>query len=255
MRPVAFAIVVLLAAAAVRAGTVTVSAAISLKESLEQVGRDYAAEGGDAVTFNFDASGRLAQQVKRGAPVDAFVSAGGREVDQLVKAGQADGASRRVVVGNTLVLIVPAGATGGPTSMKDLAKGTGKIAVGDPASVPAGLYAKQALASLGLTYAVAPRLVLAQNVRQVLTYVERDEVSAGLVYSTDAKQAGDKVRVVDTAGADTHDPIEYPAVTITGAAHSAEAKRFLDYLATPTARAVFVAHGFTVPKAQPATRP
>jgi molybdate transport system substrate-binding protein len=243
MRPVAFAIVVLLAAAAVRAGTVTVSAAISLKESLEQVGRDYAAEGGDAVTFNFDASGRLAQQVKRGAPVDAFVSAGGREVDQLVKAGQADGASRRVVVGNTLVLIVPAGATGGPTSMKDLA------------SVPAGLYAKQALASLGLTDAVAPRLVLAQNVRQVLTYVERDEVSAGLVYSTDAKQAGDKVRVVDTAGADTHDPIEYPAVTITGAAHSAEAKRFLDYLATPTARAVFVAHGFTVPKAPPATRP
>ena len=230
------------------AETATVSAAISLKESLEQVGRDYRAKTGDDVRFNFDASGRLAAQVKLGAPVDAFVSAGDREVDDLARGGLVDAASRRVVVDNALVLIVPAAvAAGEPKSLADLATTAGKVAVGDPKSVPAGHYAQQTLAALKLTDAVAPRLVIGQNVRQVLAYVERGEVAAGLVYATDARAAGSAVRVVATAEASTHDPIEYPAVTVTDAPHAAAAKRFLDYLGTPPARAVFVSHGFTVP--------
>jgi len=252
LRLIAF-VAVALAAVAARAETLTVSAAISLKESLEQVGRDYHAKTGDDVRFNFDASGRLEQQIKQGAPVDAFVSAADKEVDDLTKSGQADAATRRVVVGNDLVLIVPAGAGGGPRSFADLATDTGKLAAGDPKSVPAGHYAQQTLAALKLTDAVAPRLVYGQNVRQVLTYVERGEVSAGLVYGTDAKQAGAAVRVVAVADSATHDPIEYPAVVITGSPHAAAASRFLDYLCTPAARAVLVAHGFTVPGEGPAS--
>ena len=243
-----------LAAAATPASAdpITVSAAISLKESLEQVGRDFHARTGDDVRFNFDASGRLEQQIEQGAPVDAFVSAADAEVDDLTRGGQADPATRHVVAGNTLVLVVPPDATpnstAGPTSLADLATTTGKIAAGDPKSVPAGHYAQQTLAAMKLTAAVAPRLVLGQNVRQVLTYVERGEVSAGLVYGTDAKQAGDAVKVVATADPATHDPIEYPAVVIAASTHPAAAKRFVDYLSTPPARAVLVAHGFTVPK-------
>ncbi len=247
MRLIAFLTIALLVTPALRAESFTVSAAISLKESFEQVGRDYHARTGDDVRFNFDASGRLAQQVKQGAPVDAFVSAANREMDDLAAAGRVDPATRRVVAGNTLVLVVPAAATDGPRSLADLATGTGKVAAGDPKSVPAGHYAQQTLAALKLTAAVAPRLVLGQNVRQVLTYVERGEVSAGLVYGTDAQQAGAAVRVVATADASTHDPIEYPAAVIAGSPHAAAAKRFVDYLATPAARAVLVAHGFTVP--------
>ena len=242
------------ATAAARAETVTVAAAISLKESMEQIGKAYHARTGVDVRLTFDASGRLAAQIRQGAPVDAFVSAGQAEVDALVAGGQADKASRRTVVGNTLVLIVPAGSTGGPTSIADLAHATGKLAIGNPKSVPAGHYAQQVLDKLQLTAAVRPRLVMGENVRQVLTYVEQGVVAAGFVYGTDAKAAGDKVRVVATADAADHDPIEYPAVTIVGTAHAAAAKAFLDDLATPASRAVFQAHGFSVPKA-PATKP
>ena len=111
------------------------------------------------------------------------------------------------------------------------------------------------LAKLKLTDAVRPRLVLGQNVRQVLTYVRRGEVSAGLVYATDAKAAGDAVTVVATAAADLHDAIEYPAVTVTGSTHAAAAKRFLDYLRTPAARAVFEGRGFMVAKDATTTKP
>ena len=249
MRVVVASLIVALSAAVARGEALTVSAAISLKETMARIGRDYHAATGDDVHFDLDGSGRLEQQIKQGAPVDAFVSAGDKEVAELVHAGLADPATRRVVADNALVLIVPADAADGPTSLADLAHGTGKVAAGDPQSVPAGLYAEQTLAALHLTDAVAPRLVLGQNVRQVLTYVERGEVAAGLVYATDAKEAGDKVRVVATAEASTHEPIEYPAVALTAAAHPAAAKRFLAYLTTPAARAVFAAHGFTVPAA------
>ncbi len=250
-RAVAFLLAASVAATVARAETFTVSAAISLKESLEQVGRDYHARTGDDVKFNFDASGRLEQQIRQGAPVDAFVSAADQEVDDLTRAGRAVAATRRVVAGNTLVLIVPAPSTGGPASFADLSTGTGKVAAGDPKSVPAGHYAQQTLAALHLTAAVAPRLVLGQNVRQVLTYVERGEVSAGLVYGTDARQAGGAVRVVAVADPRTHDAIEYPAVAVAGSTHAAAAGRFLDYLATPPARAVLVARGFTLPPPAP----
>ncbi len=112
----------------------------------------------------------------------------------------------------------------------------------------------QTLESLHLTAAVTPRLVYGSNVRQVLDYVQQNEVDAGIVYATDVRQAGDAVKVIATADASTHDAIEYPAVLVTGASHSAAARKFLDYLLTPPAQAIFTASGFNPPP-QPATRP
>ena len=248
---------VLAVASTARAGeTVTVSAAVSLKESLTAVAKQYEAATGDHVSFDFDASGKLAEQIKQGAPVDAFISAGDVQVDALVKAGRVDAATRRTVVGNEMVLVVPADAPAdAPKSFADLATGTGKVAVGDPKSVPAGQYAAQVFAALKLTDAVEPRLVYGTNVRQVLTYVERGEVAAGVVYATDAKAAGAKVKVVATADPATHDKVEYPAVTIKDAAHAAAAAKFVEYLSTPAARKAFTDAGFTVPADKPATRP
>ncbi len=249
-------LVLAVGAAAAGAETITVSAAVSLKESLTKVGAAYEKATGDHVSFNFGASGKLAGQIEQGAPVDAFVSAGDPQVDGLVKAGRVDKATRRVVVGNELVLVVPADAPAdAPKAFADLSTGSGKIAVGDPKSVPAGQYAEQVFKALKLTDAVKPRLVYGTDVRQVLTYVERGEVAAGVVYATDAKAAGNKVKVVATADPATHDEIEYPAVTVKDAAHAAAAARFVDYLATPAAREAFTAAGFTVPEAKPATRP
>lgn len=248
-------LVLLCAVAAAPTETVTVSAAASTKEAMTAIGKAYEAATGVHVSFNFDASGKLAQQIEQGAPVDALVSAADGPVDGLVKAGVADPATRRVVAGNTLVLVVPADAgADAPKSFADLVTVAGKVAVGDPKSVPAGTYAAQTLAALHLTDAVKPRLVYGTNVRQVLAYVRRGEVAAGIVYGTDAKEAGAAVRVVATADPKTHDRIEYPAVAVKGAVHAAGAKRFLDYLGTPAARKVLVEYGFTVPD-EPATRP
>jgi molybdate transport system substrate-binding protein len=239
------------------AGSITVSAAISLKEALTEISQNYQKETGTQVNLNFAASGTLAAQIKQGAPVDLFVSAGAHEVDDLIATGVANGASRTDVVGNSLVLVVPASSTNPPKSFADLAdKRFTKIAGGQPKVVPAGDYAAQVLKKLNLEAAVADRLVTGDNVRQVLQYVIRGEADAGIVYATDAQAAGNSVKVAVVADESTHDPIRYPAVTIkTG--QQAEAMKFLEYLKTDKSKAVWVAHGFQIPTAttQPATMP
>jgi molybdate transport system substrate-binding protein len=255
MRFAAFLIIASMMPSVVMAETITVSAAISMRESLEEIGKAFEARSGNAVKFNFDSSGKLAQQIMQGAPVDAFVSADNEQMDMLIKAGDAIPSSHCVVARNTLVLIVPANQPHAVSGFADLVHAHGKIAIGDPRSVPAGHYARQVLSDLKIEDAVKDRLVLGENVRQVLTYVERGEVDAGIVYGTDAKQAGNAVKVVATADIGWHDRIEYPAVVVSGCAHATVAGQFLDFLRAEPARAILARHGFEMPDDKSSAKP
>ena len=228
--------------------TLTVSAAASLREAVTEIDSLYGAEHPDVrVRANFGASGALRQQIEQGAPVDVFISASERHVDALQQAGRIDPRSRRVLAGNTLVLVVPASSPSPPVDFRALAGPTVKrVAIGAPASVPAGEYAEQVLRALGIAEAVAPKAVYAQNVRQVLAYVESGEVDAGIVYATDAK-VSPRVRVAAAAPAGTHGPIAYPIALVTPAAHEAQARAYAAYLLGPRGREVLARRGFTLP--------
>lgn len=231
-----------------RAETITVSAAVSLKESLTDIAKAYHDQTGDEVQFTFGASGTLATQIHHGAPVDAFISAADAQVKELIEAKLADKDSRRVIATNALVLIVPADEANPPQSLADLATDkVRKIAAGDPKVVPAGQYADQTFKSLKLDDKVRDKLVYGASVRQVLAYVERGAVDAGLVYKTDAMEAGAKVKLVATVDPKLHDKIEYPAVVISASTKREAARKFLDFLATDKARSILTAKGFTVP--------
>jgi molybdate transport system substrate-binding protein len=235
-----------------RAEDITVSAAISLKDSLEAVRQQHETKTGDHLKFTFASSGQLAAQIKNGAPVDLFISAARKQVDDLNAAGKTDKATATVVATNELVLIVPTDSQSAPKSFDELAGDKVKrIGVGEPRTVPAGDYAQQVLQHLKLTEKVKGRLVYGLNVRQVLQYVERGEVEAGIVYTSDAKESGEKVKVVATADRSWHKPIEYWAVVVTGSKHAAGAKTFLEYLQSEPAQAILKANGF-VPTTQPA---
>lgn len=236
----------LAAARPAAAEPVRVSAAISLKDALAEAAKAYKVAGGGDVEFAFGSSGELMAQIKNGAPVDAFISAANKQVDDLSKAGKIDDATRRVVAGNRLVLVVPASAKAPPAGFKELADpGVKRVSIGEPRTVPAGQYATQVLKALKVDSALGDRLVYGSNVRQVLDYVERGEVAAGVVYSTDAKQSGDKVKVVATADAALHDPIVYPAVIVRNSRNKAEAQKFLDFLAGDKGKAILATYGFT----------
>jgi molybdate transport system substrate-binding protein len=231
----------------VKAETISVSAAVSLREVLTEIAGKYQSSTGDIIDLNFGASGALAAQIKQGAPVDLFISAGGKPVDDLVAGGVADRNSRQSIAGNRLVLIVTKDCKNPPAKFEDLAAERFKhIAIGEPKVVPAGEYAMQTLKALNLDIALRDRLVMGENVRQVLVYVMHGEADAGIVYATDAMAGGDAVKVVATAEASTHDPIEYPAVLLQ-TSHRAAAENFLKYLASEPARKSLAAHGFELP--------
>ena len=246
-----FAAAVLLSVPALAAAdTIRVAAAISLRDALTEVAATFEARTGDKVEFAFGASGQLMSQIRNGAETDVFISAAAQQVDELAKDKLVDVATRRDVVGNALVLVVPAGVASAPTSLADLANdATTKLAIGEPKTVPAGQYAQQVFKSMKLEAAVAPKLVFGTNVRQVLSYVERGEVSAGLVYATDAKQSGDKVRVVATAPDDSHAPIVCPGVVVASSKRADVAGRFLTALVASDAQKTFATYGFTAPPA------
>jgi molybdate transport system substrate-binding protein len=230
------------------ATVVTVSAASSLREVVDELARGYeAAHPGVRVRANFAASGALARQIEQGAPVDAFFSAAEKPMDDLQAKGLIDPRSRRVLAGNELVLVVP--AAGGPSPVRGFADlalpAVKRVALGEPASVPAGEYAGQTLAALGLTAAVKPKVVYAQSVRQVLAYVERGDVDAGIVYRTDAA-ASAKVRAVAEAPRATHRPIVYVIAVVKASGDAAAATAFAAYVLGPEGRAALRRHGFTV---------
>jgi molybdate transport system substrate-binding protein len=226
--------------------SVTVFAASSLTDGLKEIAALYEARTGVKVTLSFGASSTIARQIDQGAGADVFVSADEDWMDFLQKQGRIVEATRHDLLGNRLVLIAPHGAA--PIAVAphfDLwgALKGGRLAVGDPASVPAGKYARAALTSLGVWDSVSPRLAQAENVRVALQYVARGEAPLGIVYATDAKSEN-AVSVVGVFPAASHPPIVYPAALTRTAA--AQAKDFLAFLEGPQSRAVFEKDGFTV---------
>lgn len=223
----------------------TISVAASLTDAIQEIEISYAHGHPDVdVRNNLGSSGTLAREIEQGAPVDVFVSAASKPMDDLQTKGLLVPGSRRNLLRNTLVLIVPSGSR-----LNSFAELNGpsvrSIAVGDPASVPAGQYGLQTLTALHLSDSVRSRLVLAKDVRQVLAYVETGNADAGIVYATDAITTN-SIRVVATAPEAAHDPIIYPAAAIVGGHHQASAHDFVDYLSSPAARAIFQKRGFTV---------
>lgn len=256
MRPfVLIALACLSCAGAAIGETIRVAVAISLKEALTAIQPEYESATGHRIEFSFGASGQLAAQIKNGAPIDLFISAAQRQVDDLAASGHVEKDSVCVVAGNSLVLIAPAESKDAPSSFAALAQlGTARVAIGEPASVPAGEYAMQVFATLKLSEGLNGKLVFGSNVRQVLSYVERGEVAAGVVYATDALQSGERVKVVASADPAWHKPILYPAAIIKKAQSADAAKQLLEYLQTPAAQAALTSRGFTVPSS-PATQP
>jgi molybdate transport system substrate-binding protein len=226
---------------------VTVSAAISLKDSLDEIGSIYEkAHPGVKISFNYGGSGTLQRQIEQGAPVDIFFSAAEKQMDELQAKGLIDAGGRRDIVRNQLVLIAPVSNTT-IHSFQDLSNPSTKVvALGEPATVPAGMYARQTLEHLGLLAAVEKKIVLAKDVRAVLTYVETGNADAGFVYQTDALGSSN-VRIVAEAPANSHDPIVYPAAILKAAKNPREAERFFAFLSGSEAREVYQKHGFLVP--------
>ena len=244
----ALAIIPPLAAQETAKREITVFAAASLTDVLQEIGSAFLTDTGVATRFSFAASSALARQIESGAPAQVFVSADADWMDYLATKGLVDLASRRNVAGNELVLIAPADS-GAKLDVKPgfplaAALGDGRLAVADPDSVPAGRYAKAALTALGVWQAVSGRLVPAENVRVALAFVSRGEVPLGIVYRSDAR-VDPKVKVVGAFPAGTHPPIVYPAATVDRA--GSDAKRFVDYLAGEKAQAILRRHGFTAP--------
>jgi molybdate transport system substrate-binding protein len=224
-----------------------VFAAASLTNVFELIAKDYRAKGGGPVRFSFAASSTLAKQIESGAGADIFASADEEWMDYLAERKLIVPATRESHLGNTLVLITPPGDKR-TVEIKpgfDLAGmiGDGKLATGDPTHVPVGRYAEQALTTLGIWSAVAPKIARTDNVRSALLFVERGEVPFGIVYGTDAAASG-KVNVAGTFPANSHQPVSYPFAII--AKHDrAEVRKFFAFLGGPEAEAVYSRAGFT----------
>ncbi|WP_442966791.1 molybdate ABC transporter substrate-binding protein [Rhizobium sp. C1] len=234
-------------AAGAAAGEVRVFAAASLKNALDGIAKDWKAETGNDVVLTYAASSALAKQVEAGAPADLFISADLKWMDYLAKADLIKKDSRENLLGNALVLVGPkdAAKTYEITKGFDLAGALsgGRLAVGAVESVPAGIYAKQSLISLGAWDAVKDKLAEAENVRAALLLVSRGEAPLGIVYMTDSK-ADAGVKVVGTFPENAHDPIIYPVAELKNA--PALAAEFQKYLRSKKADASFTGQGFTV---------
>ena len=224
-----------------------VLAAASMQDSMSAAADAFAATGHSRPVLSFAASSALARQVESGAPADLFVSADREWMDSVEAAGRVQPDTRRDLAGNTLVLVAPANGTrSAALTVPGLTRalGSGRLAMADPASVPAGKYARSALETLGLWNRVASRVASAENVRAALALVERGEAPLGIVYRTDA-MASKKVRVVATVPLSCHPPIVYPAALLRGA--KPEAVSFYRFLFSREGRTIFARHGFTVP--------
>ncbi|MBO7743083.1 molybdate ABC transporter substrate-binding protein [Paenibacillus sp. MWE-103] len=220
-----------------------VSAAASLKDSLDVIEKSYEKKHPDIdLVFNYGSSGTLQKQIEQGAPADLFFSAGQKQMDALVKANLIS--DHATLLNNDLVMVVPSDVKTTYTTVKELtAKSVKKIAVGQPESVPAGQYAQETLNARGVWNSLQSKLVYAKDVRQVLTYVETGNVDAGFVYKTDALTSS-KVRIALNILPSVHSPILYPAGIVKETKHAAEAKAFYAYLQSSEADAVFAKYGF-----------
>ncbi|TNC70973.1 molybdate ABC transporter substrate-binding protein [Rubellimicrobium roseum] len=247
----ALALPALLLATPALADQVTVFAAASLRTALDGIAADWGAANGHEVVLSYAGTPQLAHQIEAGAPADLFLSASTDWMDDLQSKELIVADSRRDLLGNTLVLVAHGEAEPveiGPGLDLPGLLGDGRLAMALVDSVPAGVYGKEALTTLGLWNAVAPQVAQSENVRAALALVASGEAPLGVVYGSDAvasQAAGEEVSVLGTFPADSHSPIAYPAALVAGRETPA-AEAFLGHLASPEARAVFEAQGFTV---------
>jgi molybdate transport system substrate-binding protein len=224
---------------------IVVFGAASLTNVLQDIGTDYTRQTGQEVTFSFAASSVLARQIEAGTRADVFVSADEEWMDYLQTRNLIQAKTRHDIIMNRLVLIAPAASDIklhiAPHFALAAALGKERLAVGDPGSVPAGRYARAALANLGVWSDVSAHLVPAEDVRSALAFVARAETPLGIVYETDAL-IEPRVRIVDTFPDDSHAPITYPVALMATA--KAGAGRFVGYIKSPAGRAVFAHYGF-----------
>lgn len=221
-----------------------VSAAASLTNAMKEVaGQFEKTHTGVKIVCNFAASGVLLQQLDKGAPVDVFAAADQKTMNQAQEKKLILTGTRKNFVTNRLVLIVPLNSRLALAGLQDLAKPEVKrVAVGNPATVPAGRYAQEALVQAGLWDKLTPKYILAESVRQVLDYVRRGEVDTGFVYATDAAIAPGKVKVLETVKG--HAPILYPIAAVASSGKKGLARNFLDFVLSPAAQTIFKKYGF-----------
>lgn len=220
-----------------------VAAAASLTDAMKEVVALYQTKHPEiTLVCNYGASGTLQKQIEAGAPCDLFISAGQKQMDALQKGTLIVDTSRKNLLGNTLVLVAPENS-----SLQGFDQLTGpdikSISVGEPETVPAGQYAKESLQSLKIWDQVQAKLILAKDVKQVLTYVVGGDVDAGLVYQSDLYNVN-KVKKVAVAPDDSHKPIVYPLALIRAGKHQNETQAFADFLFSPEASQIFAKYGF-----------
>jgi molybdate transport system substrate-binding protein len=238
----------LLIATDIWAAELTVHAAASLTDAMNEIGPAYEKESGDKIRFNFGASSMLARQIEEGAPADLFFSADEAKMDELEKKNLLLPGTRRSLLSNSLVIVVPTDASALPKSAADLVKPEfKKLALAEPQTVPAGIYAREYLQRLGLWDVIKEKVIPTENVRAALAAVESGNVEAGIVYKTDFLIAK-KVKIAVEISAMEGPKISYPIAVIRSSKQPDRAKKFAEYLAGPTARQVFEKFGFTFAK-------
>ena len=230
---------------AVKPVSLTISAASSLKDSMEEIKQAYLKENPNVnVTYNFGASGSLQLQIEQGAEVDLFLSAAVRQMDALKDKELIMEDTRKNLLGNRIILVIPEDSVS-ITDFKDLAGDkVKKVALGEPKSVPAGQYGEEVLKKLDLLDVVKPKVVYGNNVKEVLTWVETGNADAGIVYETDAI-ASHKVKIAAIAPEGSYTPVVYPAAVLKDTKNMDAAKAFINYLYSPKAKPIFEKYGFT----------
>lgn len=248
MRLMLFAFFALLPLVA-HAQELMIMAGASLTDSLRDISAQWAKEGHQPLHLSFGASSTLARQIEQGAPANVFASADELWMDYLAKRDLIVTDTRKSLLGNDVVLIVPADkprkvAIARGFDLLGMLGPDGRLAVGDPAHVPVGIYAEQALKNLMMWDAVVPRLARTEDVRAALRFVELGEAPVGIVYATDAA-ISKGVAIAGTFPADSHDPVRYPFAVVK-AGDNAEARALMTFLSSPRARDVFTRRGFKV---------
>ena len=224
-----------------------VSAAASMTDALTAINNLYMEKNKNVkIAANYAGSGTLQKQIEQGAPADVFISAGAKQMQALQDGGLLLDETRANLLNNKVVLVVPGDSSLNIADFKGLLNDSvKKIAIGDPESVPAGTYGKQAFEQLGIWEQVQPKIVLCSDVRQVLSYVESGNVDAGIVYATDAAIT-DSVKIAADAPAEVNAKIVYPAAVIKAGKNTAAAKAYLAFLSGNDAKAIFEKYGFVV---------
>lgn len=224
---------------------ITVCAASSLRDVLNEIRPGFENNSSIKLTFSFAGSGILQKQIEEGAPADLFISAGKKQMDVLEDKALIDKETRKDLLGNSLVMIIPNEYREKIKAVSDLEYKAENISMGEPESVPAGQYAKESLTNMGLWDMLEGKIVYAKDVKQVVAYVEAGEAAAGIVYASDAVGMKNST-IVQILDEGTHKPIVYPTAIVSASGNKEAAKAFLEYLQKEEARQIFEKYGFDI---------